>query len=102
MNIRKYECPECFKMFKSRDNLHDHMSKHPIPIELDPQLLAQFRAEIARHRCTIEIPKLTEMVLASTDTILRPYTVVKRVYPYPIEEDQVILPKISYNTSESL
>lgn len=94
MNIRKYECPECFSMFKSRDNLHDHMSKHPKPIELDPEEVARFRAQAGSARIEIPVPKLTSLVMHSSDPDLRPFTIIRRVYPYPIEEDQVLLPKI--------
>lgn len=40
------------------------------------------------------IPRLTDMVEKSNDPDLRPFTVVKRVYPYPVDGDEVMLPTI--------
>ena len=94
MNIRKYECPECFKMFKSRDNLHDHMTKHPKPLELDPTEIARYRDQLVACSPDMPVLKLTHLVMQCFDPDLRPFTVVRRIYPYPIEEDQVLLPKI--------
>jgi hypothetical protein len=94
LNIRKYECPECFKMFKSRDNLHDHMTKHPQPVELDPNELARYRAHTPILSQPVPIPKLTDLVSMSTDPVLRPFTVIMRIYPYPMEDDKIVIPKI--------
>jgi len=101
LNIRKYECSECFKMFKSRDNLHDHMTKHPRPAELNQAELAQYRANTPELSQPVPIPRLTDLVLASCDLVLRPFTVVMRIYPYPIEEDKVVIPKIESATLDS-
>ncbi len=93
-NIRKYECPECFKMFKSRDNLHDHMTKHPKPLEIDMEEVRKLKAQGLISSVVIEVPKLTLLVELTTDPDLRPFTVIRRVYPYPIDQDPVILPTL--------
>lgn len=90
--IRKYECPECFKLFKSRDNLHDHLTRHPRPVEVDQGLLEAFR--LRGFTGQLVVPKLTDMVERSSDPDLRPFTVVRRVYPYPVDGDEVVLPAI--------
>ena len=90
--VRKYECPECFKFFKSRDNLHDHMTRHSRPAEVDSGLLAAFR--LSGFTGELEILRLTDMVQRCNDVDLRPFTIVRRVYPYTVEGDEVILPKI--------
>ena len=79
-------------MFKSRDNLHDHMTKHPKPQELDRAEVERLRAAGLLSSVEIEIPKLTELVALTTDPDLRPFTVIRRIYPYPIDENQVQLP----------
>ena len=94
-NIRKYECAECFKRFKSKDNLHDHMSKHPKAIELDMAEVQRLKTQGMLVRVDIEVPKLTKLVEFTADPDLRPFTVIKRVYPYPIDQDPVKLPAIS-------
>lgn len=81
-------------MFKSRDNLHDHMTKHPKPLEIDMEEVRKLKAQGLICSVTIEVPKLTLLVELTTDPDLRPFTVVRRVYPYPIEQDPVILPTI--------
>lgn len=40
------------------------------------------------------VPKLTDMVERSSDPDLRPFTIVRRVYPYPVDGDEVVLPAI--------
>ena len=42
-----------------------------------------------------ECPKLTDLVLNSHDLTLRPYTVVLRVYPFCVFEEEEPLPPIS-------
>jgi len=96
-NIRKYECSECFKMFKSRDNLHDHMSKHPKPLEIDMAEVRRMRAQGLISSVVIEIPKLTELVALTSDPDLRPFTVIRRIYPYPLDQGRVTLPTINRN-----
>ena len=94
LNIRKYECKECFKLFKSRDNLHDHMSVHQSPIEVNPAELALYRAHTPALSEPVPIPKLTDLVSRCSDITLKPYIAVCRVYPYPTHQTQVILPEI--------
>lgn len=93
-NVRKYECPECFKFFKSRDNLHDHMSKHPKPQEVDMSEVQRLRTQGLLASVAIDVPKLTKLVELTSDPDLRPFTVIQRVYPYPIDENRVKLPAI--------
>ena len=86
MNLRKFECSECFKMFKSRDNLHDHMTKHPRPIEVSPADLALYRAHTPHLSLPVPIPRLTDLVSMSA---------------YPMEEDRVVIPRIEVATQDS-
>lgn len=94
LNIRRFECTVCLKMFKSKDNLKDHMGTHPKPTELSSSDIAWAHAHLSELRCEIEVPKLTELVSFSSDIVLRPFTCVVRVYPYPIAEPGVVLPPI--------
>jgi hypothetical protein len=68
------------------------MTRHSRPAEVDSNLLVAFR--LSGFTGELVIPRLTDMVQRCNDVDLRPFTIVRRVYPYPVEGDEVILPKI--------
>lgn len=82
-------------MFKSKDNLHDHMTKHPKPLEIDAAEVSRMKLLGLLSSVVIQIPKLTELVALTCDPDLRPFTVIRRVYPYPLDQDRVTLPTLN-------
>jgi hypothetical protein len=64
-------------------------------MEVDMAEVQRLKTQGMLVHVEIEVPKLTKLVEFTSDPDLRPFTVIKRVYPYPIDQDRVKLPAIS-------
>jgi uncharacterized Zn-finger protein len=75
--IRRFECEICFKKFSSAQNLKEHSFLHITRVE-----------EPLEQPCEVEtpeiqIPKLTDLLMTSSDLRLRPYLKINRLYLFP-------------------
>lgn len=86
LHIKRFECTVCFKLFASKQNLHEHLFIHgeEVPEDSPVPMLTGLREKI-------EVPKLTALLTFSNDPLFRPYLHVNRVYPYPVVLEKVHL-----------
>jgi len=89
LGIRSFECDTCYATFSTKQNRNIHQFRHR-RTQLYPLPPPNTRLE----GTISSIPKLTMLLLASTDPTLRPYCRLERIFAYPATQDRPVLPKL--------
>lgn len=97
LHIKRFECAVCFKLFASKQNLHEHQYIHGEEAAEISQV-----PKLTGLREEIEVPKLTVLLTYSHDPLFKPYLHVNRVYPYPVIWEEVQLAPIGEEESPEL
>ena len=89
LRIKRFECAVCFKRFASKQNLHEHEFIHE-----SQDLIPTPAPQVTVVTGVVEVPKLSDLLWHSTDTLFRPYLHVNRIYPFPVVMEEVQLAAI--------